>query len=114
MDTPGDDSAPAGTAVSADGEARELDRITESLERAFPNVAPRVVRHAVRQAHRGFAGSPIRDFVPLLVERAAREALTQQTGQLPTQIHASPQMGGTGSAAAGPLDASSSPLSGPA
>ena len=104
--SPDDDSAPAGTAIGAEGEARELDRIGESLERAFPNVRPRVVRHAVRQAHQGFAGSPIRDFVPLLVERAARDALMGLTGQRPTQDRASPLIGGTASATDSPLEGS--------
>ncbi len=103
MDATDDDPS---TPTTEQGEARELDRIGESLERAFPNVRPRVVRHAVRQAHQGFAGSPIRDFVPLLVERAARDALMGLTGQRPTQIRASPLIGGTASAADSPLEGS--------
>ena len=103
---PDDEPAVAEVATSQEVEERELDRVTQTLQRAFPNVRTRVVRHAVRQAQQGFAGSPIRDFVPLLVERAAREALIQQTGQLPVQAHASPLIGGTGSAADGPLDGS--------
>ena len=88
-------------------EARELTRIIQGLERAFPNVKSRAVRHAVQQAHQAFAGSPIRDFVSLLVERAARDALVRQGGQLPTQTYPSPILGGTESAADSPLDASS-------
>ncbi len=108
MTAPDDDPAAADIAadiaIAQQVEERELDRIIEGLQRAFPNVKPRVVRHAVRQAHQGFASSPIRDFVPLLVERAARETLIGQTGQLPSQAHASPQIGGTGSAADSPLE----------
>ena len=86
-------------------EARELDRITDSLERAFPNVRIRVVQHAVQQAYRPFTDSPIRDFVPLLVERAAREDLIRRSGQRPTQLHGSPVLGAD-YAADGPVDPS--------
>ena len=100
MTAPDDGPAPANLATPQQVEARELNPVIEILERAFPNVQPRVVRHAAHQAHRGFSDSPVRDFVPLLVERAARDALIRQSGQLPTQTHASPVIGGAPSAAA--------------
>ena len=42
---------------------------------SFPELDPTVVEAAVRLSHAQLTG-PIRDFVPLLVERAARDRLS--------------------------------------
>ncbi|MDQ1661855.1 MAG: hypothetical protein QOJ68_1835 [Blastococcus sp.] len=41
----------------------------------FSTVAPEVVHEVLRATYARFDGRPIRDFVPLLVERAAAERL---------------------------------------
>ena len=41
----------------------------------FPCVSPVVVDVLIRQEHARFETSPIRDFVPLLVEKQARQQL---------------------------------------
>ena len=41
----------------------------------FPELPPEVVDQALRVAHARFDGRPVREFVPILVERAAMEAL---------------------------------------
>ena len=43
----------------------------------FSTVAPEVVNEVLRATYARFDGRPIRDFVPLLVERAAAERLRQ-------------------------------------
>jgi hypothetical protein len=45
------------------------------LRRRFPDLDPAVVEAAVRVSHGELTG-PIRDFVPLLVERKARDRLS--------------------------------------
>jgi hypothetical protein len=45
----------------------------------FPCVAPAVVDVLIRQEHARFETSPIRDFVPLLVEKQARQQLKHRT-----------------------------------
>ena len=51
--------------------------VTESqrLSTRFPDVPADVVSATVHHCYEQFAGSPIRDFVPVLVERMARSSL---------------------------------------
>ena len=59
-------------------EARAIGEVQERLEARFPELDPTVVEAAVRLALSEITG-PVRDFVPLLVERAARERLQRAT-----------------------------------
>ena len=52
--------------------------VTQRLVASFPAVPPDVVVHTVHASYERFAGSPIRDFVPVLVERLAKNNLTDQ------------------------------------
>lgn len=60
--------------VDPDHEARQLTEVQERLQARFPEVDPTVVAAAIQVAASQITG-PIRDFVPLLVERAARARL---------------------------------------
>lgn len=62
--------------VRTEDEARALDDITARLSALFPQLPAHRVTDVVRAVHREFDGRPIRDFVPVLVERSAREQLT--------------------------------------
>ena len=55
-----------------DDELRQVALVAERLCARHPAVPRASVEDAVREVHAGFAGSPVRDFVPLLVERGAR------------------------------------------
>jgi len=57
------------------GEEAALRAAAARLCTRFPELPPEVVTDALRAAHARFEGRPIRDFVPLLVERAAAAAL---------------------------------------
>ena len=63
--------------LSAEDENRAVTEVVERLAVSFPDLPPDVVEHTVHISHQRFAGSPIRDFVPVLVERLARTSLTQ-------------------------------------
>jgi len=56
-------------------EAREIDEVVERLSEKFPQEQPDRIRAVVDAAHEQFAGNPIRDFVPVFVERAAKDVL---------------------------------------
>ena len=60
-------------------EARALEEVVQRLVARFPDVAEDRVRDIVRAAHQEFANRPIRDFVPVFVERAARTELSRST-----------------------------------
>lgn len=49
--------------------------IERRLTLQFPDVQPDILDAAVREEHSRFQGSPIRDFIPLLVEKRVREQL---------------------------------------
>ncbi len=53
-----------------------MAEVQERLEARFPDLDPAVVEAAIQAAAAGITG-PVRDYVPLLVERAARERLNR-------------------------------------
>jgi hypothetical protein len=53
------------------------------------------VEAAVRRTYDGFAGSPVRDFIPVLVEHDSREAL-QDTDAWPSSWSGSNAVGSAG------------------
>ena len=65
--------------LSAEDETRAVTEVSHRLAASFPEVAPDVVEQVVHASHQQFAGSPIRDFVPVLVERYAKSSLTTQS-----------------------------------
>ncbi|HYN74004.1 MAG TPA: hypothetical protein VES60_16005 [Nakamurella sp.] len=64
---------------NAEHEARALEEVVERMVARFPDVAEDRVREIVRDAHEEFANRPIRDFVPVFVERTARDELGRLT-----------------------------------
>ena len=61
--------------MTPDAERAAIDRVTQRLSTRFPTLAPAVVAGVVRDKHRRFAAHPTREFVPILVEDAALDAL---------------------------------------
>lgn len=61
--------------LSPADETRAIAEVSHRLVTSFPGVAPDVIEHTVHTSHEEFAGSPIRDFVPVLVERMAKNDL---------------------------------------
>ncbi|GAA2500854.1 three-helix bundle dimerization domain-containing protein [Terrabacter carboxydivorans] len=55
-------------------EMRALSDVQTRLQARFPDLDPEIVEAAVRLAHSQMTGR-VRDFVPLLVEHAARDRL---------------------------------------
>lgn len=58
--------------------ADERERVAEVVERIhgrYPGVAQDQIRDAVSQAHRELDTARVRDFVPVLVEKRARDLL---------------------------------------
>jgi hypothetical protein len=52
-----------------------IQQVVDRLRQSYPGVAPEMVTTVVHHAHAKFDGRPVRDFVPLFVERGARQAL---------------------------------------
>ncbi|MGW5237530.1 three-helix bundle dimerization domain-containing protein [Monashia sp. NPDC004114] len=51
-----------------------MEEVVARLSERFPGVALEVIEAAVRVAHEGLEG-PVRDYVPVLVEHAARDRI---------------------------------------
>jgi hypothetical protein len=62
-----------------DDEARALDEILRRLTDRFPEVPAEVVSGIVQAERQRLDGRPIREFMPLLVERASAELLRRRT-----------------------------------
>jgi len=63
--------------TTAAHEFRELNEVVERLLQRYPDLQEQHVRSVVTKAHEKFAGNPIRDFVPVFVERSARDELSR-------------------------------------
>jgi hypothetical protein len=59
----------------AEEEARHIAEVEAELEREFPAVPSDRIRTQVNRAWSAFATAKVRDFVPLLTQRAARDRL---------------------------------------
>jgi hypothetical protein len=55
-----------------------LWHVAARLAQQFPELSVEEIDRAVSGRYAAFAHSPIRDFVPMLVERASRQQLTEE------------------------------------
>ena len=74
---PGPPRAKTIRIVDSKNEEHAVEAVEERLRARFPDLAPADVRDVVRHAHAELTG-PLRDFVPVLVEHAARERLARR------------------------------------
>ena len=65
--------------LSPEDETRAVTEVAQRLSVTFPDVAADVVKDTVHESHERFSGSPIRDFVPVLVERMAKTTLVNRS-----------------------------------
>lgn len=63
--------------VAADEESRVAD-VVERLQQRFSSIDRELVARVVHHAHRELDGATVRDFVPILVEKHARDVLDQE------------------------------------
>lgn len=63
-------------------EALVIEQIVQRLTDTYPELSMNVVGEVVQGVHARFTHSRVREFVPLLVERRAREQLSSQAGSL--------------------------------
>jgi hypothetical protein len=64
----------------SDAERHAIDRVTQRLSMRFPVVDAAVVARVVRETQHRFDAHPTREFVPILVEDAARDVLRMLPG----------------------------------
>lgn len=61
-------------------EDRLIGQVVDRLLTEFPQVPPATVQHTVGSVHHRFDNAPIRDFVPLFVERHTKVELAKLSG----------------------------------
>ena len=52
-----------------------IEELVERLARSYPELPSATIADAVRASHAKFDGRPVRDYIPLLVERECRRRL---------------------------------------
>jgi hypothetical protein len=57
-----------------------IQQVVDRLRQSYPSVPPDTVTTVVHRNHARFDGRPVRDFVPLFVERGARQELAKLGG----------------------------------
>jgi hypothetical protein len=62
--------------LAPDDEARAIDLLIHRLADSFAGIPAETVRAVVHACYNEYKGKPIRDFVPVLVERDAKLRLT--------------------------------------
>ena len=61
-------------------ESTAIQQVVDRLTQSYPSVPLDTVTTVVHQNHARFDGRPVRDFVPLFVERGARQELAKLGG----------------------------------
>jgi hypothetical protein len=54
-----------------------IDQLVVRLTNRYPTIAKATVESVVHDVHARFDGRPLRDYIPLLVERSARSELSR-------------------------------------
>jgi hypothetical protein len=62
-------------AVIESSEQTIIDQVADRLTRKYPTIPPDTLTAVVRGVHARFEGRPVREYVPLLVERFAGNEL---------------------------------------
>lgn len=63
--------------VNMDDELKAVDMVVDRLAERFPRVPRPSIEQAVREEHQALDGGRIRDYVPVLVEHAAKARLSR-------------------------------------
>ncbi|MFF2115461.1 hypothetical protein CJ179_30595 [Rhodococcus sp. ACS1] len=79
--------------MTHDEELLHIDQVIDRLDSRFPDLPRESIEQVVRSAHEHFATGKVRDFVPLLVERLAREKLQGLVPVVPVEPEAAPKAG---------------------
>lgn len=62
--------------MTGDEELIQVEQVIERLIARHPSVPPGDIELIVREIHKRFSEARVHDFVPLLVEKAARQAIS--------------------------------------
>ena len=66
--------------MSDPDEAKTIDTVIAALELRFPQLPRPEIESVVGESYHQFDGAPVRDYIPVLVQRGAREQLLEMSG----------------------------------
>lgn len=64
--------------MSKPDEKQAVDKVIDRMHEKFPSLAREHIEQIVTTEHQAFDGNPVRDYVPVLVERRAKVRLNQE------------------------------------
>lgn len=67
--------------MGQDDEAKSIDLVVTELGQRFPGVPRSVVVRLVADRYKEFEGAPIRDYIPVMVRRSAKQSLTSMISE---------------------------------
>ena len=66
--------------MSDSDETKSIDTVIAALELRFPTLPRPEIEEVVGHTYHQFDGAPIRDYIPVLVQRGARNQLLEMSG----------------------------------
>ena len=54
-----------------------IDKLVDRLSSGYPSIEPAIVASVIRDVHARYDGRPLREYVPLFVERNAKAELNR-------------------------------------
>ncbi|MGA4789225.1 three-helix bundle dimerization domain-containing protein [Nocardia sp. AB354] len=69
--------------MTGDEELIQVEQVIERMIACHPSVPPGDIELIVRDIHKRFSDARVHDFVPLLVEKAARQAISIRAAGTP-------------------------------
>jgi hypothetical protein len=66
--------------MSDPDETKSIDTVIAALELRFPEFPRPEIEQVVGASYHQFDGAPVRDYIPVLVQRGAREQLLEMSG----------------------------------
>lgn len=66
--------------MSDPDETKSIDTVIAALEQRFPQLPRPEIEEIVGQRYHQFDGAPVRDYIPVLVQRSAKERLLELSG----------------------------------
>ena len=63
------------TGMTQEDEVRAIELLVERLRLRFPSATPEHLEQVLVEVHHQYDGRPIRDFIPVLVEREVTERM---------------------------------------
>jgi hypothetical protein len=73
--------------MKPEDEKRAVEKVVDELVERHPEVSPDEIKEVVDEEYAALDGNPVRDFIPPLVEHAAKQRLRGESGETVSSPH---------------------------